>query len=86
LDFTPFGSVTTLSRTPPFFSMVVSREMFASLLFRQHLEIAPEGHPLFIVVKKIVDARRCGSVGAKELRFLWLRGHAQDEIHDAASS
>ena len=49
---------------------VIRREIVASLLFRQHLEIPPEGHPLFIVVKKVPDAGRRGPVGAKKLCFL----------------
>ena len=60
---------------------VVRREILASLLFRQHLEIPPERHPLFIVVKKVPDARRRGSVGAKKLCFLRLPGNSQDKIH-----
>src|SRR5947208_5374372 len=32
---------------------VVRREILASLLFRQHIQIPPERHPLFIVVKKV---------------------------------
>src|SRR5207247_8225626 len=60
---------------------VVRREILASLLFRQHIQIPPERHPLFIVVKKVPDARRRGSVGAKKLCFLRLLGNSQDKIH-----
>jgi hypothetical protein len=59
---------------------VVRRQVLASLLFRQHLEIAPERHPLFIVVKKVPDARRRRPMGEKTLCFLGLIGNSQDKI------
>ena len=65
---------------------MVRQEMLASLLFRQHVEIPLERHPLFIVVKKGRDARRRGSVGPKKLwRFLRLPGSSQDKIHRLSS-
>src|SRR6266699_5387700 len=56
---------------------LVRREILSALLFREHLEIPPEGHPLFVVVKKLPDAWRRGSVGAKKLCFLRVPGHSQ---------
>ena len=57
------------------------REILAARPFRKHLEIPPERHALFIVMKEVRHARRRGAMGAEKLRFLGFAGKSQDEVH-----
>jgi hypothetical protein len=60
---------------------VVRRNIDAPFLLSEHLEIAPERHSLFVVVKKVRNIRRRRAVCAEKLLFLMFRRHPENKLY-----